>query len=419
MKRFLGVILLISFTALANPGKIHAQVPLTWQDCVGLAAQNNPDLLAALNAMAASRADYRGSYNGILPQLSLTNRYTKGGASGGTDPSLWTLTGNASLNVIDFSQWASIQESLATYKQSQANVRVTSSAALLDLYRAYTSLLYAQEAIQVNAAILDIWKTNAQMVNLRYQSGRESKGNNMNTQAQFLQAETAVEQSKRELRVAQQALSQALGKDSFNVLIVTGSWSTAAVPQPHPDLDTLLISEPRILIQEAQVEQARAAIKNAHSTLWPSLALNYSKGTAGPTEFPQNPFWAFTGTLNYPLFAGGPTATYYASQSAERKFDQARQNLKSIKNQARTDLESAWAGFASAEDQIRVQRAFLQAARQRKEESDVRYQSGLMSFEDWIRVVTEYVNFQTSFLRTEQNLILAEAQWRFAKGDPL
>jgi hypothetical protein len=42
-----------------------------------------------------------------------------------------------------------------------------------------------------------------------------------------------------------------------------------------------------------------------------------------------------------------------------------------------------------------------------------------MTFENWILVVNEYVNFQTSFLRAEQNRILAEAQWRFATGEQL
>jgi len=67
----------------------------------------------------------------------------------------------------------------------------------------------------------------------------------------------------------------------------------------------------------------------------------------------------------------------------------------------------------------RVQHVQVLLARQRKEESDIRYQSGLMTFEEWTLVVQDYVNFQTSFLRAQQNLILAEAQWRFATGQQL
>ena len=99
--------------------------------------------------------------------------------------------------------------------------------------------------------------------------------------------------------------------------------------------------------------------------------------------------------------------------------DKARQDLRSLRNQTLTNLETTWSAFALAQDQIRVQHAFLEADKQRKAEYDVLYRSGLMSFQEWILVVQEYVNFQTSYLRSEQNLILAEAQWRFATGETL
>jgi hypothetical protein len=47
------------------------------------------------------------------------------------------------------------------------------------------------------------------------------------------------------------------------------------------------------------------------------------------------------------------------------------------------------------------------------------YQSGLMSFQDWELIMTDYVNFQKSYLSAEQNLISAEGQWRFAIGQQL
>src|SRR4029077_4509594 len=105
---------------------------------------------------------------------------------------------------------------------------------------------------------------------------------------------------------------------------------------------------------------------------------------------------AFTGTVNYPLFGNGLTSTYYASQSAQFTYEKAQQDLRSLRLQTLTTLESAWSAFTQAQDQIRVQSAFLAADRQRKSEYDVLYQSGLLPFQEWILVVNEYVNFQTS-----------------------
>jgi len=393
--------------------------PLTWQDCVRLAASKNPQLLSAINAQEASRAQYNGSYNGIFPHLSLSNGYSDSKSSGFGESKTWQLQGSASLDVIDLNQWASIQASAASYRLAQANQWIASSNVLLNLYRAFAMLFYTQEEIGVNKSIRDLWDQNAQMISLRYDSGRESKGNNMQTHAQFLQADVALTQAGRDKLVAQEQLAQALGQDDFSILAVTGTWAAAPAPTTPPDLNILVDRLPNILAQLAVVDQYKASLHAAQSSLYPTLSLNYNRGTEGGSEFPSSPFWTFTGLVSYPLFGGGPTATYYAVSAANKSYAKALEDLHAARLQARTTLESAWSGFAQAEDQVRVQRAFLDSAIQRKQESDIMYQSGLMTFQDWQLIMNDYVNFQKSYLSAEQNLISAEGQWFFATGQQL
>jgi outer membrane protein len=426
MKRLFGLILPLFLTALAR-----AEVPLTWQECVKLAARHNPELLAALASVESSRADYRGSYNALLPQLNLSHSYTRSFttsqrvladgtiASANSYSKSWRADGTVRLDLIDVANWTNIQLAAAELNQSEASLRSAGATALLDLYTAFTDLLHAQQEKNVNSAIRDTRKKNADMVSLRYESGRESRGNQLNTQAQLLEAEAALAQSDRQIRVAQRQLVQVLGKENFELLVVTGTWSVAGLPEPKPDFERFLAKQPQVAIQAATVERARLAVKSAHSVLWPTLGLSYTRGRQGNTEFPQNPYWSFSGTVNYALFSGGPTAAYYAGQSAQRALEEAQLQLRAVRAQSFTDMESAWAAFAAADDNIKVQKAFLTAAIQRKEESDVRYQNGLMSFEDWNRVVQESVNYQTSFLRAQQNLVMAEARWRFTTGQQL
>src|SRR4051794_9955066 len=120
--------LFMSTGALADPAV------LTWQECLKLAAQKNPDLRSAIDAMQASRAQYFGSYNGILPQLSLSNSYTDSNTVEGLNH-LWQAQGTANLDLIDFNQWANIRSASAAWRQNQANAQVASSNVLLSLYR--------------------------------------------------------------------------------------------------------------------------------------------------------------------------------------------------------------------------------------------------------------------------------------------
>jgi len=152
---------------------------------------------------------------------------------------------------------------------------------------------------------------NAQMIDLRYKSGSESKGNNMNTQAQFLQATVGLDQASRDIQVAQQQLSQVLGFDEFKTLAATGTWDVPPVPTPHPDFMTMLVKLPQIRAQEAVVEQAQAAIKLAHSTLWPTLSLNYSKGTEAPPNSLPVHFGPSRELPTILFLADGPTIHLY------------------------------------------------------------------------------------------------------------
>jgi outer membrane protein len=406
---------------LITPVFAESPAVLTWPDCVRLAAERNLDLQSNRRAQQSSRAAYLGSYNGILPQLSLQNSYTKGKAS--TDNSAsesWRAQGTASLNLINFNQWATIRSTKASWQQSQANFGTSSTNVLFNLYKAFAGTLYAQQQISVAKKIQAIWQTDAELIRLRYASGRESKGNQMRTDAELLQAQVDLLQAGRDLRVAQQTLSQVLGEEQYKAWIVTGTWTSGSLPPSPPNLDLLLDHEPRLLAQQALIDQARAAVASAHSSFWPNVSVSYNRGFQDSTEFPTaNPYWTFTGLLNYPLFGGGPTATYFASASAQRSLEKAQLDLRALRNQIRSDLESAWSGYVQAVDQVRTQRAFLEAARQRREESDIRYQSGLMSFEEWQLVVADLVNFEKSYLKSQQNLLLAEAQWRFAAGEQL
>src|SRR5262249_32863493 len=119
--------------------------PMTWEDCVRRAARNNPDLISSARAVDANRALYKGSYNGILPKVTLTNSYNDSSGTNGTESKLWQLQGTVNLDLINVGQWAAIQSASSSLHLSQANLDVSNATILLSLYKAFAALLYAQE----------------------------------------------------------------------------------------------------------------------------------------------------------------------------------------------------------------------------------------------------------------------------------
>lgn len=390
---------------------------LTWEDCVAAAAKKNPDLASAFWTREAGKTAYQGSFNGLLPKLSLSNGYNDTNAFGnGTH---WQAQAAASMDVFNTGRLTDIQSASARLAQVSANWTLASANLRLNLRSAFGDLLYSQNRIEVSRTILDRRQKSAQLVALRYDSGRESRGNMLRSKAQALQAQADMAQALRDLRTAQKALQRQMGGEDFSVVAVTGALRAQA-PELPADLRPFLSGRPDILVQEAGVESVKAGVSQARSSLWPNLSANYTRSVLGTAEFPSSRYgWSAGGLLSYPLFSGGPTAAFSAVSAAKKNLESAQQSLRSARDAAVVDLESSWADFAAASDQVAVQSALLEAARQRNDEADVRYNSGLLSYDNWEIIASDRINSERQAITAGLSVVKAQAAWEKALGKVL
>ncbi|MBI3565683.1 MAG: hypothetical protein HY079_10845, partial [Elusimicrobia bacterium] len=77
------------------------------------------------------------------------------------------------------------------------------------------------------------------------------------------------------------------------------------------------------------------------------------------------------------------------------------------------------ASYANAVDQVGSQRAQLEASRQRNDEADVRYASGLLSFDNWTVIVSQRVSDEQSAVSSVRDAVVAQAAWEKALGKVL
>lgn len=403
-----------AFLAVSAPAADDARI-VTWEEAVRIAAAANPDLLAALRSAESRKADYKESFNNVLPSVSLSNSYTQ--TDGDTSQSnRWRASGGASIDVFNTAAFAGISVSRSSYDQSLANLRSVSSSLLFNLRSAFAELLYQQRLIDVSDAILAIRRKNTNLVSLRYDSGRESKGNRLRARAELLEAESNLNQAHRDVLASQQEFKRRLGDESFSTLVATGSLAIAYRVEEQPRLEGLVDINPDVEFSAAQLRSADAGVRIARSALWPNLSASYTRSFQGRDYFPDEPSWSASGVVSLPIFSGGISSAYYSISAAKRSREQAEENLRSTRYRVRTELESAWSNLNAALEQVEVQQAFLEAARQRNSEADVRYSNGLMSYEDWERVVTDRVNFERSVIRAQRDAIVAEAQWSNSRG---
>lgn len=390
--------------------------PLTWQDCVGLALRGNPDLAAARFAGEAGRANYRGSFNRVLPTLSLTNTRSET-ESATPNTHRWSAGATARLDLFDMAGYAGIRSSKAAWSRAEAQARQTSTELRFNLRRAFLQLLFAQENSDVSRFIRRIRADGAQAVNLRYESGRESKGNMLRARAQLLQAEADVAQSERDLRAARRALERHLGFDEFRHVSATGTLAAPAAPQFPERAEDMIELRPDIAVRQSDIRSAEAGLSSAKSALWPKVSASFSRDVTGRTEFPNSRWgWSAVGTLSLPLFGGGPSATYYDVAGSRSGLARAREELRAARSAAVADVEGAWSDFARASAQAGVQAVLLEAARQRSEEADIRYAGGLLSYDNWEIIATDRVSQERQELQSRLNAMSNEAAWDRARG---
>ncbi|HAM36553.1 MAG TPA: hypothetical protein DEB40_01060 [Elusimicrobia bacterium] len=407
---------------LAVPLSLGAQAgptALSWEDCVALALRNNPDLAASRRGQEASRASYRGSFNGLFPQLSLSHNYSETGGGRGAGKT-WQAQAAASMDLFNASNIAAIKSSKASLAQAQAGLRQSSASVRFNLRQAFLQLLFSQANLETSAKIKDLRTKSSKLVALRYDSGRESLGNKLRAQAQAAQAQADHEIAGLDLRTAQRSLVRQLGLDEFRAFAATGTLEAQAPPEEPLADSAVLERRPDVAVQQAVVKGFMAGVEQAKSSLWPSLSANYTRSRSGATEFPSSQYgWTFGGVLSYPLFGNGPTAAYYAVSAAQRGLEKAKEDLRTVRSQAIVDLENSWTDFSAAVARDRVQAALLTAARQRNIEADIRYDSGLLTYDNWEIISSDRISQERQTLASRLNAVVAQAAWEKALGKEL
>ena len=87
-----------------------------------------------------------------------------------------------------------------------------------------------------------------------------------------------------------------------------------------------------------------------------------------------------------------------------------------MRDAAIADLETSWSSYAGSVDQVSVQHALLDAARQRNEEADVRYASGLLTYDSWEIIASDRISSERQAVNADLNSVVNEAAWQRSLG---
>jgi outer membrane protein TolC len=421
MTRRLGLVL----TGLLLPPQVHG-VTLTWEECVKEAAANNPDIAAAEAGVKNADALVLGSYTGFLPQLSASVGVTRNGSNGGV-PGTTTFTTGVSGSQTTYSESLQLNQNLfngfsdvGKVKQAQANrevakAQLAAAKATLSagLKTAFAELLFEEKAVDLNQTILERQKKNLRMVTLRYEGGQENKGSQLYQAASVAQTQYQYEHAGRQVRNGSRQLAALLGRPDNGELRVEGEFTTQA-PAGPPDFQKIVQSHPGHIQAYQQERSADANVEINNGNWYPDLNLTGAVGKTGPSYPPDTDRWSVGLTLVFPFFPG--TSTIAGVDSAHALKHQAEFQLTSADLKLEAGLEQAYEALLDAIGQVTVADDFYVAAKSRSTIADGKYNTGLMTFEDWSVIDADYTTRQQTLLLNQRNAKQAEANWESAEG---
>ncbi len=391
-----------------------AEETLSFQECVKRLRQNNAELLSAEENLKSLQSQVRGYYGAYLPQISANLGYQKGeslavGSEG------YTASLNASQNVFNgFADSAKISEAEGKLKVAEANLQSVKAKLSYDLKVAFVGMLYAQDSIRLSNNILKRRTENLNMVELRFQSGRENKGSLLLSRANLRQAQLDSLKAANFLENSRSDLIRVLGLSPEEKIEVTGGVPETLPSKTMPLFTDLVELTPEKIQSQGQIQSAQASLQGATSGFLPTLNLSGSVGKRGDSFFPEEENWNVGASLSWSLFSGGKD--YFSRKSAFSQKLVAENNWRNLRLNMISQLRQSYLSFVEAVEELKVSEAFVEAGTVRAEIGRSKYNNGLASFDDWDRIENDLITYQKNQILKRKDRVLAEATWEKTQG---
>lgn len=402
-----------------------AEETLNWQNCIAEAVKNNPDLISAVESVNRQKAVKSIAVSGLLPQIDAdasgarnkTSTTTAGVTKESTTSSYSYGASGTQLIFDGFKTINDVHSASEDIKAAQQNYRFVSSDVRLSLRNAFIDLLKAQELIKVAEEIVDIRRSDYELITLRYQSGLEHRGALLTSEANLAQAEFELSQAKRDVETAQRELTKQMGRREFRPFAVNGDFTVIDSAIEKPGFEDIVKNNPSLLQALAEKNSAMFGIRSAYGNFAPQITGSAGADRKSPHWPPENDQWNAGLSLNMPIFEGG-LRTAQVSQ-AKAVYKQAEADERSIRDSAVVSLQQTWAGLRDSIETVDVKRKTLEAAAERSRIAEAQYSTGFIAFDNWIIIENDLVSAKRAYLDAQANALYSEAGWIQAKGETL
>jgi len=388
----------------------------SWNEVEKLCLSNNADIITARENLLQGEYSEIVARSGLWPKLSTSAGYQKSKNSANNLSDSYSLGLSLSQLLFDWDKTGyDISKSQYAYLGTKEAYKSTLASTGYKLRVAFINVLRYQELQNIYREILQRRKQQMELISLRYDGGREHKGALLTAKANLADAEENLEETKRSLTLSLRKLELVMGVEKQPQTKVT---TKLVIKEPEPLTPELLVSANSSFLQYYYNTKSKELnLKSLVADRLPAIATGVSYGLNDNTFFPGKESWSFSLNLSYLILDGGQKDAQ--EKIAISQYQQALTAERNAKLLTFYTIQEAWYNFISAYKNVGVQKKFLEAITERAKIADIQYNSGQMSYDNWMLIENDLINTQKNNFNARIDYLLGEAGLIQAKGEGL
>jgi len=393
--------------ALAQPPGVASvasamATPLTLAEVLDLAHRTNPTLVSAARHLDAVRAEEITAGLRQNPNLGISSQLVTEPADA-NNPYFYSA-GLSRLfergNKRDIRLDSARSTTQLTSLENDDARRQTDLA----IRQAFSRMLFAEEQLGISRDNLEGYRKTVDLMKVRLDAGDMDQTDFDRVELQLAGFESDMDNAELALRQGSIALQTLIGiatpTDNFAIR------GTLDPPQVVQTVDQLrsaaLASRPDLKAAQAQVDVNQAAVRLAiaNGTADPTLEGDYER--SGDVN-------SFGASINIPLRLFDRNQG--EKQRSSYELESSRLALTAAQNQVISDVDSAWAGYTTAQAQSeRYRTKYLAEAAHVRDNLEFSYRNGNATLLDYLSALSDYRQVNLASLNARLNLLLALEQ---------
>jgi outer membrane protein len=414
MKR--TIIILAFFLPLLAFGQQH--VPLTLEQSITIALENNYGIIVGNKNLEISQANNTWGAVGVLPSISLSGSGSRNDNYNDMDDfTTDSYSSNVNLNWVLFRGFgAKIDKAkLDEYEEmSKGNLAVIVENTISNVILSYYDVLLQKENVQVAEKLMSLSKDRYDSEKLKTEIGSsvtynllQAKNSYLEDKSNYLAAKSNYNNAVRQLNFL---MAEPLDK-TYNCLTAFQADTSSFVEQDL--MDQLKANNNTLKNQYINLELTKLNIDAARSSIWPTISLGASGGYSNSeTKYDINSLMNYESKgynaglslgVSFSLFDGGKKRQ--AVQVAKLEEETAQVEIEEMTAELENQLSQEFELYEVRKEMLKLADENMEAAELNLKISEQKFESGAINSFNFRDVQQIYSNAALSQLNATFNVI--------------